>query len=211
MGEIRQTLELVRRRLSEYVSNATGRVEDWVLLTNPTDAEGRPYEWTTGRVVMVLANMMRENLISTYQPAVPISGDRYAVVPPPIYIDLYVLFWANFTEKNYPEGLELIAHTITFFQQNPLLTHDTLPGLDPTIDKLTFEFTNLDLTELNYLLGLFGAKYSPSVYYKVRLIPFVSDAIQRETSAVQGVHAPGELEEPPGFLPLNPTAAEKKR
>ncbi|MDX1998909.1 MAG: DUF4255 domain-containing protein [Thermoanaerobaculia bacterium] len=202
MGEIRKTLELVRKRLNEYVSNATRRAEDWVLLTNPTDAEGRPYEATTNRVVMVLANLKRENLISTYQPAVPIAGDRFAVVPPPLYIDLYLLFWANFTEKNYPEGLELIAYTITFFQQNPVFTHETLPGLDPSIDKLTFEFTNLDLTELNYLLGLFGAKYLPSVYYKVRLIPFVSDAIQRETSAVQGVHAPGELEDlpaPPAF------------
>jgi|CXWL01.1.fsa_nt_gi hypothetical protein len=197
MGEIRKTLELVRKRLSEYVTNATRRSEDWVLLTNPTDAEGRPYEWTTNRVVMVLANMMRENLISTYQPAVPIAGDRYAVVPAPLYIDLYVLFWANFTEKNYPEGLEMIGYTITFFQQNPVFNHETLPGLDPGIDKLTFEFTNLDLTEFNYLLGLFGAKYLPAAYYKVRLIPFVSDAIQRETGAVQGVHAPGDVEDPP--------------
>src|SRR5436853_173538 len=116
---------------------------------------------------MFLANIQHETAISTYNSTVPAkSGGGYVVVTPPLYIDLFVLFYANFLNNNYREGLGIISRTISFFQQNPWFTHANLPDLDPIIDKLTLEMTNLDVTDLNYLMGLMGTKYLPSVYYK---------------------------------------------
>jgi hypothetical protein len=88
----------------------------------------------------------------------------------------------------------MISQTISFFQQNPWFTHDNVPGLDPVIDKLTFEMTNLDLVDLSYLISMTGTKYLPSVYYKVRLLPFQSGAMQAEVPAAKGVEAPSEVE-----------------
>jgi hypothetical protein len=51
---------------------------------------------------------------------------------------------------------------------------------------------NLEMTDLNYLMGMIGAKYLPSVYYKVRVIPFRSDAMRGQVSAVHGVEPEGE-------------------
>lgn len=195
MSEIRGTLEQVSKRLNEFIRNAIPRPEDWVILSNIVEQDGLPYEEAKDKIVMFLANVQRESTISTANPNVPIAGDRYARVSPPIYIDLFVLFYANFSGKSYAEGLSAIAMTIRFFQQNLWFTHENLPGLDPRIDKLTFEMTNLDPVDLSHLMGLAGAKYLPSVYYKVRMIPFVSDAIQSETPAVQGLQAPGEVKE----------------
>jgi len=111
--------------------------------------------------------------------AEPVSGEKHqlALIPPPLYIDLYVLFYANFAERNYAEGLDAISRTISFFQQNPRFTRDNLPGLDPAIDKLTFEFFNLDLQTQSRLMESMGAKYLPSVYYKVRMIPFHNEVV----------------------------------
>jgi hypothetical protein len=192
MSDIRQTLEAIRRRLNESLNSVHPRSEEWVVLSNFVDHEGRPYEGARDKLVMFLANVKHETVISTYNRNAPVAGGRYAVVTPPVFIDLFLLFAANFWDKSYPEGLELLSRTISFFQQNPWFTRDTLPSLPASIEKLAFEITNLDLTEMNYLVGMAGTKYLPSVYYKVRTIPFAGDALQAVVPAAQGVRAPGE-------------------
>jgi hypothetical protein len=193
LSEIRGTLEQIERRLNEFLSSATPREGDWVVLSDLVDPHGSPVPETQDKIVMFLAGIQRETAVSTYNPNVPVAGDRYAIVAPPLYIDLFILFYANFSGKNYPEGLAAISRTIGFFQQNPWFTHENLPGLDPRIDKLTFEMTNLDAVDLSYLMGLTGTKYLPTVYYKVRMIPFDSAAIQAEAPAAKGLQAPGEV------------------
>jgi hypothetical protein len=197
MSEIRGTLEQVGRRLNEFIRNATPRHEDWVIVSNIVEQDGTPYEEAKDKIVIFLAGIQREVTVSTYNPNVPVAGNSYAVVSPPLYIDLFVLFYANFSGRNYGEGLTAIARTITFFQQNLWFTHDNLPGLDPRIEKLTFELTNLDPVDLSYLIGLTGAKYLPAVYYKVRMIPFFSDAMQSQAPAVQGLQNPQDVADQP--------------
>jgi len=151
MSEIRGTLEHIRRRLDEFLSAEHPRSHEWVVLSNIIGDRN-------DRLIMVLANVQRE------------TATANAVVAPPLYIDLFLLFYANFGDDQYPEGLGVIGRTVRFFQENPLFTRDNLPGLDPEIDKLTFEMINLDLAELNHLVGMMGVRYLPSVYYKVRII-----------------------------------------
>lgn len=192
MTLIKGTLELIRDRLNEYLKTAVPRKEDWVSLSNVLDNEGRAYDGARNKIVMFLSNIQNETIISTYNSTVPAKDNQYTIVTPPIYIDLYLLFYANFSDKQYSQGLGMISWTISFFQQNPWFTHQNLPGLDPEIDKLTFEIMSLDITDLNYLMGLMGVKYLPSVYYKVRMIPFRSDAIKGTVPAAQGVQTPGQ-------------------
>jgi hypothetical protein len=184
MSEIRGTLEVIRIRLNESLRHAPPRASDWVVLSDLVDPEGNPVPEARDKLVMFLAGIQRETTVNTYNPSEPVSGNNHAVVAPPLYIDLFVLFYANFSGKSYAEGLAVIARTISFFQQRPWLTRDNLPGLDPRIDKLTFELVNLDPVDLNYLIGLTGAKYFPSVYYKVRMIPFLGDALTAQAPTV---------------------------
>jgi hypothetical protein len=190
MSDIRQTLEAVRQRMNEFIRAAEPRGEDWVVLSNLVDPDGKAVEATRGKLVMFLAGIQKESMVSTYNGAVP-SGDGFAVVPPPLYVDLYVLLMANFYDANYADGLGMISLAISFFQQYPSFTPDTLPALPPGVDRLSWEMTNLDPLNLSYLMGIAGVKYLPSAYYKVRLIPFQSGAIQRQESGVQGAQAPG--------------------
>jgi Pvc16 N-terminal domain len=186
MNLIQDTLELIRQRLNEYFQAADPSPEDWVILSNIVDQDGAAFEQARNKVVIFLANIQHDTTISTWRPAVPTAGDRYAIVPPPLYINLFLLFFANFSEKNYPMGLGMISRTIAFFQENPLFDHYNLPDLPAPVDKLAFEFTNLDAQGLNYLMGLAGVNYLPSVYYKVRMLPFRREVIQEQASAAQG-------------------------
>lgn len=191
MSLIHHSLKLVKQRMNETLANRYPRSEEWVILSNIVDPDGNLFEDTKNKVVMVLANIQHETIISTYSRTVPNRNDTYSIVTPPLYIDLFVLFYANFFDRNYGEGLTMISETISFFQQYPVFTQDTLPGLDPVIDKLRFEMVNLAVSDLNYLMGMMSAKYLPSVYYKVRLLPFQSDAIKGEVPAVQGLETGG--------------------
>jgi Pvc16 N-terminal domain len=185
-GLILTVLALIQKKLAEYFKNADATAEDWVILGNIVDHDGRLYAAAKDKIVMMLVNIKHETVISTYTATAKSKTSAYAVVPAPLYIDLYLLFLANFYDDNYPVGLEMISRTISFFQQNPWFTSANMPGLPPSIDKLTMEITNLDLLEVNYLMGMIGTKYLPSAYYKLRMLPFTGDAIQGVVPAVEG-------------------------
>jgi hypothetical protein len=190
MDLIRRVLELIRHRLNEYFNVADARAEEWVILANVVDHEGRANAAARDKIVMMLVNIKHETAISTYTAATRSRTTAYQVVPAPIYIDLYVLFFANFYDDGYAQGLTMISRTISYFQQNPWFTTENMPDLPPAIDKLTMEISNLDLLEVNYLMGMIGAKYLPSVYYKLRMLPFTSEAIRGVVQPVEGPATP---------------------
>jgi len=185
MDAIRNVLEVVRQLANEYLQNLERRADDWVILSNLIDHQGKMNEMTRNKLVMSLYNITHETVISTYTAAQPGVGG-YAIVPPPLYIDLHILVIANFIEQNYPEGLAAVSRAISFFQQNPAFTHDSAPQLDPGVDKITLEFTSLSPVDVNYVMGMLGARYLPSVFYKLRLIPFASQAMQARTYPARG-------------------------
>ncbi|WP_315833147.1 DUF4255 domain-containing protein [Bradyrhizobium prioriisuperbiae] len=190
MELIRSVCELICQSLNSFFQNIDRNDEDWVILSNIVDHDGAICQGARDKIVMVVTNITHETIISTYNSTARANSSTYAVVQPPLYIDLFILFFANFHDKRYAQGLGMISKTISFFQQNPWFTHANMPGLDAKIDKITMEITNLDLLQVNYLMGMLGTKYLPSVYYKLRMIPFSSDAMQAAVPAAQGVEAP---------------------
>lgn len=211
MSDIRATLEAVRRRLDEHLRAAEPRREEWVLLSNLVDPEGKPVDAARGRLVMYLAGIQKETMISTYTGAVPAGESGYAIVPPPLYVSLNVLVLANFYDANYAEGLGMISRAIAFFQQYPAFTADTLPGLPPEVGRLTWDMINLDPLNLSYLMGIAGVKYLPAVYYRVRLLPFQTGAVQRQEPGVEGMQTPGAPADRPNEAPELAAARSARR
>jgi hypothetical protein len=183
---IRSTLEIVSAKLDAFFQASNPRTEEWVLLSNVIDHEGRAHEQAKNKIVVSLAGIQHETIISTHQRTIPVGGGQYGVVSPPLYVNLLVLFVANFNDQNYKDGLGMLGSTISFFQQNPYLSHDNTPNLDPAIEKLTIEMMNVDLTQSNYLMGMMGLKYLPAVLYRLRTLPFRSDAISGVVPPARG-------------------------
>jgi hypothetical protein len=177
MTLLQSTLELLRDRLDAAFQIADPRSEEWVALTNPVDPDGRVSESARNKLVMALVGLQSDKTIGTFPGPVPASGDQYAIVSAPLNVNAFVLFVANFSESNYPTGLGMLSRTIGFFQQNPVFTHDRLPGLAREIDRIALDFVSLDLTQTNHLMGMLGLKYLPSALYRLRMLPFASGAI----------------------------------
>ncbi len=195
MSDLLQPLELVRQKLNEYLGNLDGREDERVILANVLDHDNRLFQETRNKIVMFLANIAHETTISTYRPTTPASNTEYVVHAPPLRINVWVLFYANFYDKSYTDGVTMISRTLSFFQQNRCFTHQNLASLARGIDKLSFDLMNLDVTDLNYLMGLLGTHYLPSVCYKVRLIPFQSDVVETEVPAARGYQTPGGVDD----------------
>jgi len=185
MSSIRGVLGVIRKLANEYMQNLDHRGDDWVVLTSTMYHDGSVNDSTKDKVVMTLYNITRENVMSSYSPT--ISGvDSLAIVQPPIYIDLHLMFMANFAAGNYSDGLAAISRIISFFQQNPWFTQDNAPDLGPEIGKVTLEMSSLDPIDVNYVMSMLGTKYMPSVFYKLRMIPFASTAMRARTYPVSG-------------------------
>lgn len=179
MDPIRNVMELLKTRLNGYLMNLSRRPDDWVTLTSIVNHDGTTNQECQDKIVLCIYNIVRESHISTYTPTVA-ADDRFAIVQPPIYIDLHVMFMANFSGANYAEGLSAISHVIAYFQQNPALTHANAPELVSTVDKILLEMESLSPVDVNYVMGMIGTRYLPSVFYKLRMIPYASNAMSAE-------------------------------
>jgi hypothetical protein len=97
---------------------------------------------------------------------------------PPVHLNLYLLFTADFA--NYLASLLRLSQTIELFQSKRVFEAGTAaPGnpFPPALEKLVFDYHNLNLEQLNHLWGVLGGAYFPSAVYKVRLV-----RIQRDVS-----------------------------
>jgi Pvc16 N-terminal domain len=177
MAILQSTLDLLRGRLDAAFQISDPRSEEWVALTNSVDLDGRVSESARNKIVMTLVGLQSDTTIGAFPTTIPIAGDQFARVAPPLYLNAFVMFLANFTEGNYATGLGMLSRTIAFFQQNPVFTHDRLPGLPAEVDKIAMDFVNLDLMQANHLMGMQGLKYLPFALYKMRTLEFSSDAV----------------------------------
>lgn len=186
MSIIGNTLVQVLGVLNEYCRTAVLAPEDWVVLSNVVEQDGTPVESATNKIVMLVANIQHDTTIGTWNPASALNSTTFGLMPPPLYLNLYLLFYANFSGKNYLQGIDMISLVLQYFQANPSFNHDNLPGLPPQVEKLAFEISNLDPAALNYLMSTTGAKYLPSAYYRVRMIPLSSATLQQQVPAATG-------------------------
>ncbi len=68
---------------------------------------------------------------------------------------------------------------VAYFQSKNVFTRANTPGMDNRIGKLIVEMESPAANKLNNIWTTLGAKYIPSVVYKVRMLSF-DDSIIKE-------------------------------
>jgi Pvc16 N-terminal domain len=160
MEDIQNVLELVRDRLNGFLRESLQVTEDVAVLSNLREADGTQPPFVENRLVLSLAKIEQSTSNS-----VPVRG------VPRVSTNLYLLILANITGERYPTGLSMISRVIGFMQDNPVLNHASLPGLDATIESLSFEFVDLDASQWSLYLEMAGTTYLPAAMYRVRIAP----------------------------------------
>lgn len=109
-------------------------------------------------------------------------------INPEIKLNLYILVTANFqnqpgdeSSSDYIEGLKQLSYVISFFQSKNVFTSDNSPSLasfDLNLKKLVVELYSYSFEQLYNFWSVVGAKYMPSVLYKVRILTIQEHALQ---------------------------------
>lgn len=152
-----------------------------VAVSSLVDIKGNPVSEIENKVVVFVLNIEEEKSV---------RNGHFQSNPgmnPPVSVNLFLMFAANFTGENYLEALKFISSVISFFQGRNVFDHQNTPLLSANVDKITAEMVNIDLKELSNLWANLGAKYVPSVVYKLRMLNFNSFMEKEEVPTLLGL------------------------
>jgi hypothetical protein len=165
-------INFLKDDLNTFISNKIGTNGTFVLcsnLNNITDS-------TTGvdnKVIISIVNIEEEKMLQ--------NPDNYTKTnneinyrKPPVWLNIICLFTFYTRSSDDYEGIDLLGNIVQYFQTKPRLDKTTAvvpANFPPVIEELRAEFVSLNYEQTNYLWGLFGGRYHPSVVYKFKTIP----------------------------------------
>lgn len=172
---IYESLSCLVDEMNEHFRSRLKVNEQKVVLSSLVNQDGTVAIQGENKLVVTLINIEKEPVRGFSQK----GGGIITNSSPPVNVNLNILFSAFFSQGNYPEALRFISFIIGYFVQKPVFTHANTPALDTRIDKLSFEMLDLNTDTLSNLWSSLGAKYMPSVVYKMRMLTF-DDTFVRE-------------------------------
>ena len=180
---IRKTLEIIQEELQAYLGlKDPDKVRKAVVvLSNILDQDGKPAyntnsaDGTNHFLVISLANISEETHLRPPHRIKEIPGPELIKQNPEVNLNLFLLFSAFSTQ--YETALGLVSDVIKFFQSRPYFNQANTPALDPEISKIVTDLNTMTFEQQNYLWGLMGAKYVPSVVYKLRTFSLADESI----------------------------------
>ncbi len=167
---IDSTFLFLKDQINNYLNLKTGE-SDTLDITPLTDNTGQVISDKLG---LTLVNIEEERSIQQIPQLRPTSVGTVAKSNPKVRLNFHLLFSANF-DTNYDEALKHIGYVITFFQAQNVFSPVTHPGLPTTVEKLVFELLTLSLEQQNNMWAALGAKYRPSIVYKMRMLLLEDD------------------------------------
>ncbi|HEY1040794.1 MAG TPA: DUF4255 domain-containing protein [Bacteroidia bacterium] len=178
---INEALEFISTLLNNHFKSVFQVTEDKAIVSNIVNADGSVPIAINDKMVICLVNIEQEtsiaNLGFTHN-----TGQAFQVRNQPLNLNLYVLFAANF--NNYNESLKFISSTISFFQGTYVFLKKNYPNMGENTDKLVFEILKTDYQSTNYLWNSLGAKYTPSMIYKVRMLTVDENNVRYENAVI---------------------------
>lgn len=180
---ILKALQFTNRTLNQFLKNKFGLSDDVVVTNKIIDQNGTVPIENQNKVIITLIHVEQETVKSFYRKNKQLNDGNYENKPLDERYNLYLLVAPNF--EQYDETLKFLNATIQFFQINGVLDANTSSKIPKGISRLEFEFEKGDdYLQMHNLWSALGAKYQPSVIYKMRLITIVSDEINAFESSV---------------------------
>ena len=188
---IDEALEFLKDELNSYVNarNGQGNANQKVCLSHVANDNGE-CAIPNSSIGVSLINIEEERVFKEQKTAFVNDMGMTEHYNPEIKLNLYVLITARYTDStdgHYAEGLKQLSHVISFFQGKNVFTEANSPGLKPEIQKMVVELFSYSFEQLYNFWSVLGAKYLPSVLYKVRLVTFQEKNIQDTNPVIKGI------------------------
>jgi hypothetical protein len=167
---IDKAFDFIRKEIYGYLARIpelNAKNQDLVKISSLLKLNGEA-DLPSNVIGLTLVNVEEERTVKTQTTAVMDDGGRISHVNPDIKLNLYMLVSANFA--NYSTALEHLSAVIRFFQARNVFNPKNSPTLPESIGKLVAELYTINFEQQNHLWGYLGAKYIPSVVYRLRLL-----------------------------------------
>ena len=138
------------------------------MLNNLIEGNGSIPDINQNKIVISLINIEKETAKPFYNRNQQLGNGNFATINPAERYNLDVLISSNF--DSYTETLKFLNAVILFFQINNTLDANTSANIPLGLEKLEFDIEKITYHQMQSLWTAMGAKYQPSVIYKMRLI-----------------------------------------
>ena len=174
---IEQALQFTKRVFNQYLVNKFGLEEEAVVINRIVDESGgKPVE-NTNKVVISLIHLDQETNQQFYNKGKKTINGNYVAAQASQRYNLYILIVPSY--EDYQEGLKFLNASIQFFQANALLDAEKSSEIPDGILRLDFQLEKGDgYMQMQNLWTALGAKFQPSIIYKMKLITIDADQIE---------------------------------
>jgi len=162
--------------LNQYLKHIFKLNENKVLLNNLIESDGSIPTANQNKVILSLINIEKETSKAFNNSVSKTSNGGFAAINPSERYNINFLTSCHF--DNYSETLKFITAVITFFQTNPFLDSSTAPSIPEGLTKLDYELEKINYQEMQSLWTAMGARYQPSVVYKMRMVTIQSNEVK---------------------------------
>lgn len=185
-----QSLTFLENRLNQHFMREKNINEKQLVLSNISNNDNDKDARNTNKIVMSLVNIEEDANIKNINASIPTST---AVEAAPFHLNCYVLFSAQFEGNSYTTGLSYLSSILSFFKNNAIFSQQNAPELNPDLIRLTVELSNQSFETMHYLWQALGAKYHPSLLYKMRLLVDVNAGRKQEILAINQIKSTSSL------------------
>jgi len=165
---INKALQFTNDVLDQFLKNRFLLDESKVVLNNLIEGNGSIPHINQNKIVISLINVEKETAKPFHVRNNKLVNGSYADINPAERYNLDILISANFDD--YSEALRFLSSALFFFQVHSTIDASTSSAIPAGLTKLEFEIEKINYQQMQGLWTAMGAKYQPSVIYKMRLI-----------------------------------------
>jgi hypothetical protein len=177
-----KALQFTNDVLDQFLRNRFGLDESRVVLNNLIEGNGSIPQINQNKVVISLINVEKDTAKPFHVRNQPLTNGNFADINPAERYNLDLLISSNFDD--YVETLRFLNAVIVFFQVHACFDSRSFSNIPAGITKLEFEIEKITYHQMQSLWTAMGAKYQPSVIYKMRLLEIQGNEMEAFVPAV---------------------------
>ena len=168
---IYEVIQTIADGLNVFFKARLRTTEDKAVISAIVNQDGSVAQLEENKVLITLVNIEKE----------PINVGKGSNGKQRVNINFFLLFSCYFSNANYSEALKFLAFIMNYLNDNSSMDISEGGGGKSTSSssgpKVQIEIESLTVDQNSNLWSAIGAKFMPSVLYKIRMIPLDSDSL----------------------------------
>jgi Pvc16 N-terminal domain len=161
---IQKALQFINDNLNDFLKNKMALKENIVILNNIANINGTVPLQNQNKIVLTLFNLSEEQIIQSRFPISPNSINQTRKRNCSFHLLLSSYF------DNYAEALKLLDAAHKYFYENAVFNAISFSNFPAGLENVQISLHSTTAEELHHIWASVGAKYLPSLIYKVRVL-----------------------------------------